>query len=455
MAALAGLLKESGALVTGSDSELYSPTREMLEEMGIDIKREYSEENLRPTPDIVVIGNVIKRGNPEAEYVLDRKMEFCSMPAMLEKRFLKGKKTIVVAGTHGKTTTASLISWIYTIAEKDPGYFIGGIPKNLGKSYHFGAGENFIIEGDEYETSFFDKAPKFMHYMPDTLILGAIEYDHADIFNSMEEILLQFKRLVNIVPRKGKIIGCWDSGNVREALKKSFSEIETYGFCVDSFWRALPTKNHEGGRTEFDLFRNGKFLKRFKMRIPGHFNILNATAAIVASYNDSIDLNIIAKAVESFEGTCRRLDMIGFCHGITVYDDFAHHPTAIKETLKALREIHQDSTIWTVFEPRSWSLRRNVFKKELVEAFDQADEIIIAPVYNADQIKSTERLDVARLVNELNQRGKKAFYIEEGVDRIIKKLIEELHEGDVVVIMSNGNFDNIHEKLPDKLSQKG
>ncbi len=451
MAALAGLLKESGAYVTGSDSELYSPTREMLEDMGLEFKKGYSEDNLKPVPDIVVIGNVIKRGNPEAEYVMDNGLEFCSMPIIVKERFLKGKKTIVVAGTHGKTTTASLLSHIYSFAGKDPGYLIGGIPKNLGRSYHFGSGESFIIEGDEYETSFFDKGSKFMHYMPNTLILGAIEYDHADIFNSLEEVILQFKKLVNIVPSKGKIIGCWDSENVKKALRKSFSEIESFGFHKESFWRVLQVKQHEGW-TEFDLCRNGKYLKRFRMRIPGHFNILNATAAVAASYNDLLDLETIAKAIESFKGTHRRLDLIGSYRGVTVYDDFAHHPTAIRETLKVLREIYKDRKIWAVFEPRSWSLRRNVFENELVPAFNDADEIIIAPVYKAEQIKSSECLDVTRIINELNKNGEKACYVKEGVDQIIKKLIEELHEGDVVVIMSNGNFDNIYDKLLDNLS---
>lgn len=453
MASLAGLLKESGALVTGSDLELYSPTREMLEKMGIRINKAYSEKNLKPLPDMVVIGNVIKRGNPEAEYILDHHLDYCSMPVMIKRRFLKGKKTVVAAGTHGKTTTASLISWIYFSAGKDPGYLIGGIPKNFGQSYRLGSGKHFVIEGDEYETSFFDKGPKFMHYSPDTLILGAIEYDHADIYKSLEEVTLQFKRLVHIIPQRGKIIAYGDSNNVRAALKKSYSEVELFGTGDSCFWRIDRVKYHQG-LMEFELYQGNKFLKKFRTRLFGYFNVLNATAAIAASLNDSLELDVISKAIESFEGTHRRLDMISSQHGIKIYDDFAHHPTSIKGTLKTLREIHTDGKIWAVFEPRSWSLRRNVFKDELVDAFDCADTIIIAPVYRADQISQKDRLNVAALAHELNRRGKTAHYIKEGVNQIIQKLIEELHEGDVVVIMSNGSFDHIYDKLLDKLSKR-
>jgi UDP-N-acetylmuramate: L-alanyl-gamma-D-glutamyl-meso-diaminopimelate ligase len=453
MASLAGLLKESGAFVTGSDLELYSPMREMLEEMSIRVQRDYSEKNLDPIPDMVVIGNVIKRGNPEAEYILDHHLDFCSMPVMIRRRFLKGKKAIVVAGTHGKTTTASLISWIYSSAGKDPSYLVGGIPKNFGKSYHLGSGKHFIVEGDEYETSFFDKGPKFMHYLPDTLILGAVEYDHADIYRSLEEVILQFKRLVHIVPRSGKIIAYGDNDNIQEVLKKNFSECELFGIGESCFWRIEKVKYHKGWM-EFELYRGGRFLRRFRTRLYGYFNVLNATAAIAASFNDSLDLDAISMAMESFEGTRRRLDMIGYQHGIKIFDDFAHHPTSVKGTLRTLREIHEGGTIWAVFEPRSWSLRRNVFKNDLVDAFDSADAIIIAPVYKADQIRQRDRLDVTDLAHELNRKGKRAYYIKGGVDQIIQKLIEELREGDVVVIMSNGSFDHIYDKLLDKLSKR-
>lgn len=453
MAGLAGLLVESGVHVTGSDLELYSPTREMLEEMNVPVMMGYNERNLEPAPNKVVIGNVIKRGNPEAEYVLDHHLDFCSMPVMIEKRFLKGKKKIVVAGTHGKTTTASLVSWIYSFAGKDPGYLIGGIPRNFGKSYHLGSGKNFIIEGDEYETSFFDKGPKFMHYWPDTLILGAVEYDHADIYKDLEDVTLQFKRLVHIIPQSGKIIAYGDSDNVRKVLEQSHSKLELFGINDICFWRIEKVKYHQGWM-EFELYRGGKLLRKFRMRLYGFFNALNAAAAIAASFNDSLDLDVIASALESFDGTRRRLEMIGSQQGIKVFDDFAHHPTSVKGTLKTLREVYKGNTLWAVFEPRSWSLRRNVFKKQLVDSFDIADTIILAPVYKADQIPQEDRLDVEELAYELNRKGKTAYYMNEGVNQIIQKLIEELREGDVVVIMSNGSFDHLYDKFLDKLSKK-
>lgn len=375
------------------------------------------------------------------------------MPVMIKERFLKGKKRIVVAGTHGKTTTASLMSWIYSSSGKDPGYMIGGIPKNLGKSYHFGSGEHFIVEGDEYETAFFDKGPKFIHYLPDTLIMGSIEYDHADIYKSLEEVVHQFKKLVHIVPRGGKILAYGDSDNVREILTKSFSEVQLYGFGEDCTWRIEQAKHRKDGM-EFDLYREGKLLSKFRTSLYGHFNVLNTVAAIAASLSDSLDLQTVSQAIETFEGASRRLDLAGCHHGIKVYDDFAHHPTSIKGTLKAVKEMHVHGKIWAVFEPRSWSLRRNIFEKELVSAFDHADIIILAPVYKPDQIKPEDRLDVSGLAQKLNQRGKKAFYIGEGVNQIIKKLIEELQEGDLVVVMSNGSFDHLLEKLLAKLSQR-
>jgi UDP-N-acetylmuramate: L-alanyl-gamma-D-glutamyl-meso-diaminopimelate ligase len=283
--------------------------------------------------------------------------------------------------------------------------------------------------------------------------LGSIEYDHADIYKSLEEVIQQFKKLVHIVPGRGKIVACGDSSNVREALTKSFSEVQLYGSSEDCFWRIDQAKPCQDGM-EFDLYQGGELLKRFRTPLHGYFNVLNTAAAIAASLSDSLDLQAVSRAVESFEGTSRRLEMIGSPHGIKIYDDFAHHPTSIKGTLKALREMQIDGRIWAVFEPRSWSLRRNIFKKELITAFDHADAIILAPVYKADQIEPEERLDVNALAQELSQRGKKAFYIMEGVNQIIQKLIEELQEGDVVVVMSNGSFDHLHDKLLDKLSKR-
>ncbi|MEW5806589.1 MAG: UDP-N-acetylmuramate:L-alanyl-gamma-D-glutamyl-meso-diaminopimelate ligase [Acidobacteriota bacterium] len=464
MAALAGLLKESGVRVTGSDAKLYPPMSTILEEMSVEVKNGFRTENLKPHPDMAVIGNIVKRGNEEAEYVLDNRIEYRSMPELIKERFLRGKHSVVVAGTHGKTTTASLLAWIFHRAGRDAGFLVGGIPKNFMKNYHFGSGDHFIVEGDEYETAFFDKGPKFMHYMPHTLVLGSIEYDHADIFKSLDEILLQFKRLVNIVPRSGRIVCCWESKNIREVVHNSFSRVESFGFGPDPFWRisSMETTSSKDRKnasergsqwTEFDLYRESRFLKRFRINIPGRFNVLNATAAIAASLGNSIDLDTVSEALESFEGTKRRFEVIGTYRDITVIDDFAHHPTAIRETLQAARERYSCSRIWAVFEPRSWSLRRNVFENDLAASFLMADEIIIAPVYGAEQLPASERLNVDNVIKELRRNGKSACTMKEGVDGIIKKLIEELDERDVVIIMSNGSFDNLYGKLLDKLSR--
>ncbi len=452
MTALAGLLKERGVKVTGSDLDVYPPMSAMLEQMKIEVCQGFQEGHLIPPPDVAVIGNVIARGNEEAEYILDKSIEYMSMPEMIKKEFLRKKHSIVVAGTHGKTTTASLLSWIFTCAGYDPGFLIGGIPKNLGKNYHDGSGRFFIIEGDEYETAFFDKGPKFMHYMPRTLVLGNIEYDHADIYKDLEEVLLQFKRLLNIVPKNGRVIYYGENSNLKDVVSKSYSPIESFGFSSECFWRISSVRSSPL-LTEFDLHKQGEFVRRFAMKMPGRYNMLNATAALAVSLHHSIDLDVAASALESFEGARRRFDVIGSIKGITLIDDFAHHPTAIKETLRAARERYPGSRIWALFEPRSWSMRRNVFQQQLASSFDDADEILCAPVYKADQLSDFERLDAVSVITRLKQKGKKAFYVHEGVDAIVKKLIEELCEGDVVVMMSNGNFDNMYSKLLDKLSK--
>jgi len=284
-------------------------------------------------------------------------------------------------------------------------------------------------------------------------VLGTIEYDHADIYKSLDEVVLQFKRLVNIVPQSGHIVCCWESENVKEAVSKSFSMVEPFGFSSECFWK-IASIEISPSWTEFDLYRDGRFLKRFRMKLPGRYNILNATASIAVSLENSIELNAVARALESFEGTKRRFEIIGSCRNMTIIDDFAHHPTAIRETLKAAREKYPSSRIWALFEPRSWSMRRNVFEHELATSFADADEIIIASVYRAEQLAEAERLDVGKVVSKLKQSGKKAAYINEGVDAIVKKLIEELCEGDVVIMMSNGSFDSIYGKLLDKLSRK-
>ena len=457
MASLAGLLREKGCIVSGSDAAAYPPMSDQLREMGIHVAQPYAEANLDPLPDLVVVGNALSRGNPEVERVLDERIPFTSMAAVLHEEFLKGRESLVVAGTHGKTTTTSMLSWIYqTAADKtgtpEPSFLIGGVAENFGTSYQLRPTKTFILEGDEYDTAFFDKGPKFLHYFPDGLILTSVEFDHADIYEDLPHVKTAFKRLVNLVPRRGVIVAYDGSPNVTECIANAFCRVERYGFADDSTWQ-LKNLRHEDGRSKWEVHHNGEPWAEFEMTLAGEHNALNATAAAALAFNHGIPVEAIQQALASFLSVKRRLEVRAVVNGITIIDDFAHHPTAIRETLRALRQVYAEARLWAVLEPRSNTLRRNVFQKELVESLTLADHVILDSVYQQQRIPEAERLHPEQVVAAINAAGTPAELCAD-VAAIVESLARQAKPGDVIAILSNGGFDGIYEKLPKRLQDR-
>src|SRR5271165_4254792 len=450
MASLAGMLKERGFHVTGSDNAAYPPMSDFLASLNIPVSEPFSKANLQPQPDLVVVGNAISRGNPELEYILDHKIPLQSMPQVLHDEFLAGRQRLVVAGTHGKTTTASLLAWLFHHAGRAPSFLIGGIPENFGASFRLGSGREFILEGDEYDTAFFDKGPKFLHYFPDAVILTSVEFDHADIYKDLDEVKTAFKRLVNLIPQRGLLIA-WDGHpNVDECASRAFCRVERYGFAEHSYWR-ITDVSYTKDVSRWKVWRDGDLWAEFETQLAAEYNVLNATAAAAMAANYDIPVDTIAAALRSFRSVKRRLEVKAELHGITIIDDFAHHPTAISGTLKALRTRYAGRRLWAVLEPRSNTLRRKVFESELAESLAQADMVVLAAVFKSDAIPEAERLDAANVVARLNGGGIPARQLG-SADEIVEALAPELCEGDVVAILSNGGFGGIYEKLPAKLN---
>jgi len=462
MASLAGLLREKGCRVTGSDAAAYPPMSDLLHEMGIPIAQPYAESNLDPRPDLVVIGNALSRGNPEVERILDsqstaERIPFTSMAAVLRDEFLAGRESLVVAGTHGKTTTTSMLAWIYQTASLtdpafEPSFLIGGVAENFGTSYQLRPTRTFLIEGDEYDTAFFDKGPKFLHYFPDAVILTSVEFDHADIYEDLAHVKTAFKRLVNLVPRRGLIVAYDGSANVTECISHAFCRVERYGFSEQADWR-LQNFRFEQGQSRWQVHRNGALWAEFAMSLAGEHNALNATAAAALAFHNDIPLAAIQQALATFQSVKRRLEVRAVIDGITIIDDFAHHPTAIRETLKALREVHPHAKLWAVLEPRSNTLRRNVFQQELIDALGLADAVLLNAVYQQERIPENERLHPEQVISALNAAGTPAELCA-NVAAIINALDRQLKSGDVVAILSNGGFDGIYEKLPASLEAR-
>ena len=449
MASLAGLLKQRGFKVTGSDAAAYPPMSDFLASMNIPVAQPYAEANLNPRPDLVVVGNAISRGNVELEYLLDERMPFRSLPDVLHEYFLRTREPIVVAGTHGKTTTTSMLAWIFQAAGKDPSFLIGGIAENFGSSFALKQGRHFILEGDEYDTAFFDKGPKFLHYFPQAIILTSVEFDHADIYRDLDAVKTAFKRLVNLVPRKGKVIA-WDGHtNVDECVARAFSPVERYGMKEGSHWQ-ITQMNFAAGQTSWSVLREGKPWADFHFPLAGEYNVLNATAAAAMAAHYGIEPQVIGEALKNFKSVKRRLEVKAEIDGITIIDDFAHHPTAIAETLRALRKAYPSARLWAIFEPRSNTVRRKVLQKDLVDSLSLADQIIIASVFKAESIPEAERLAPAAVVAAVKRNGKPARELADA-DQIVDTIAPELRPGDVVAILSNGGFGGIYEKLPRKL----
>ena len=445
MSALAGLFKERGYTITGSDENFYPPISELLQRLDIKLLKGYKPENIPSDVDLVIIGNVISRGNPEVEYVLNKNIPFISMPEALYDFFIKKNISIVIAGTHGKTTTTGLVAWGLEVIGKRPSFVSGGIIKNFGKNYQLGKKGYFVVEGDEYETSFFDKGPKFLHYFPRYLILNAIEYDHADIFPSRKDYLLAFERLINIIPEKGLIIYNAESPLTRKVIKKAWCETQSFGFSSRCTWQATNI-SYKNNFTHFTILRKGKFFGEFKIPLIGDFNILNALASVALLYNLGYYYWQIQKALSTFQGIRKRLEKIIENKGIILYDDFAHHPTAIEKVINALRTQYPDRRIWAILEPRSWSMRRNVFQNILPFSFKEANKVIISQVYKREKIPSSQRLNEKKLVEDIKKQNISAFFIPD-VNEILDFLKRNIKNDDIIVVMSNGYFENLTFRL--------
>jgi UDP-N-acetylmuramate: L-alanyl-gamma-D-glutamyl-meso-diaminopimelate ligase len=457
MASLAGMLQLQGHRVTGSDTAAYPPMSDLLASLGIPILEPYAESNLNPRPDLVVVGNAISRGNIELEYILDRRIPFCSMASILHDEFLPGRESLVVAGTHGKTTTTSMLAWIYEVASRKnpelaPSFLIGGVAENFGTSFMVRPTRPFLLEGDEYDTAFFDKGPKFLHYFPDALILTHVEFDHADIYVDLPAVKTAFKRLVNLVPRRGRIVAFDASENVSECVAKAFCPVERYGFSADSHWR-VSNLRHEGSLTHWTLTRGGASFAELSLPMAGEHNALNATAAAALAAGQGVPTESIVEALTTFKSVKRRLEVRAVVEGITIIDDFAHHPTAIRETLRALRESYPGRRLWAVLEPRSNTLRRNVFELELVESLAIADRVVLAAVFKSESIPAPERLHPEHVVAALNLRGIPTALFADA-DAIVEAIASELRAGDIVAILSNGGFGNIYQKLPSAIAAR-
>jgi UDP-N-acetylmuramate: L-alanyl-gamma-D-glutamyl-meso-diaminopimelate ligase len=457
MTSLAGLLQLQGHRITGSDKAAYPPMSALLASLDIPLLEPYAESNLDPVPDLVVIGNALSRGNPEIERVLDERIPFTSMAALLREEFLMGRESLVVAGTHGKTTTTSLLAWIYQVAAREnqalePSFLIGGVAENFGTSFQLRPTRTFIIEGDEYDTAFFDKGPKFLHYFPDALILTHVEFDHADIYADLGAVKTAFKRLVNLISRRGLIVAYDGSANVTECVAKALCRVERYGFSQDSTWR-IQKLRHENGLMRWELWRAGALWTELAMSMAGEHNALNATAAAALAFGQGVSKEAICAALATFKSVKRRLEVRAQIGGVTIIDDFAHHPTAIRETLRALRAVYPLSRLWAVLEPRSNTLRRKVLEGDLVESLRLADRIVLAGVFQQQLIPEDERLNPEEVVRALNAAGTQAELCSDA-EAIVGRIAPQLQSGDVVAILSNGGFDGIYEKLPARLRER-
>ncbi len=446
MASLAAMLQESGYEVSGSDDGVYPPMSDFLAQKQIRVVQGYNAANIQPEPDLVVIGNALSRGNPEIEHVLNRRLPFVSFPEALRNFFLRDRIPIVVTGTHGKTTTTSMIAWGLHSAGRLPNFLIGGIAENFQSSYGLEGGSHCVVEGDEYDSAFFDKGPKFLHYLPYLAVIGNVEFDHADIYPSLDAITLQFRRFVNLLPQKGFLVIGGDSPAAREVSLNSLCRKETFGLDPECDWSA---RNIElsGDRFCFDVLFRQKLFRRFRMNVYGDYNIRNTLAATAILNHLEVSEDDIRDAMESFLGVRRRLQLRATVNGIRIYEDFAHHPTAVRETLQAIRTIFHPKRLWAIYEPRSATSRRNIFQREIAEALSLADCIALPELFKPEKVPGSERLDENQLIQDLRGMGRAAWNLGD-VAGIIRKVCEDIRAGDLIVIMSNGGFGGIYERLP-------
>lgn len=449
MASLAGLLKAEGHSVTGSDENVYPPMSTELERLEIPVFRGYKPENLDSRPDVVVVGNAISRGNPELERVLNENIPYKSLAAVVQDEFLRTRHSVVVAGTHGKTTTTSLISWVLEKAGANPSFLIGGVAENFNSSFRLTDGKYFVIEGDEYDTAYFDKGPKFMHYLPKTAILNNIEFDHADIYRDVEAIKFAFSRFINLIPGNGCLIAGWDSDLVRELAPRAFCQVEKFGLHPEARWRAEDV-DFSGEMTAFTVICDGKEFGRYRSPLAGSFNVKNCLAVIAAGDWLGLDRKAISDAIAHFKSVKRRMEVRGQAYGITVIDDFAHHPTAVRETLQAARQKYPHSRIVAVFEPRSYTAQLRVFQADFEESLSIADIVVVAGLFHPERYSSQTGASPEEMAAHLREQGKDAVYLP-SADEIVRGLSPKLKSGDVAVVMSNGSFGGIHQKLLDAI----
>jgi UDP-N-acetylmuramate: L-alanyl-gamma-D-glutamyl-meso-diaminopimelate ligase len=451
MATLAAMLKSRGYDVRGSDQNVYPPMSDFLAEQGITTLQGYRPEHVSGDLDLVVVGNAISRGNPELEEVLDRKIRYCSLPEAVRDHFLWGARSVVIAGTHGKTTTTSLTGWVLAHGGADPTVFIGGIAENFASSYRIGGGREFVIEGDEYDSAFFDKTAKFLKYLPDIAVVNNIEFDHADIYPDLAAIRLAFRRFVNLIPRRGLLLLCADDAEARALKEVARSPVQTFGLADGADWQAHDLALHAGS-TAFSVRRAGTPVGTFEVPLLGAYNVRNALAAIAVGAAVGLEVDTMAAALRAFKGVRRRMELRGTAAGVAVYDDFAHHPTAIAETLAGVRSAYPDRRVWAIFEPRSATACRRVFQSDFVRAFSAADHVVLPAVFRST-LPEEQRLSVEQLVADLKDAGQDARYIPR-VDDIVSEVAKDAEPGDLVVVMSNGGFENIHRKLLDALNAR-
>ncbi len=440
MASVAAAMRDKGFAVTGSDHNVYPPMSTFLAAKAIEVMPGYAESNLAGKPDLVVIGNAISRGNAEAEYVLEHKLRYCSLPELLREFFIRGRRSLVVAGTHGKTTTTSLLAWVFEHNGLNPSFLIGGVPNNFGEGARFTDSPWFIIEGDEYDTAFFDKRSKFVHYLPEVVIINNLEFDHADIFENLGAVQTSFKRLINLIPRNGQLLANGDDSNLAPLLNVTHCPVKRFGLGEDNSVHGFnPRYGPTASEFEIPSFK-------FHLNLVGEINVRNALAVVACAKHCGLKNHQIQSAFDTFKGIKRRMEVRGIAGGVTVVDDFGHHPTAIRETLRALRLRYSHQRIWAVFEPRSNTTRRNVFQKELAESFREADAVIVSQIARLELLKAEERLDPGKLMDDLRAGGKLAAYLPD-IDSIVAHLKKEAAGGDVICVFSNGGFGGIHEKL--------
>lgn len=450
MASLAGMLQARGHRVTGSDLNVYPPMSTMLEGLGIKVSAGFDAAHLSPTPDCVIVGNAIPRGNPEVEEALNRKLLYRSQAEVVKEEFIRGKRCLAVAGTHGKTTTTSIAAWVMDQGQLNPSFLIGGVAQNFATSFRVTDSHYMIIEADEYDTAYFDKGPKFMHYLPELAIVNNIEFDHADIYPDVSAVKLAFRRFMNLVPGNGRLIVGWDNQNIRTIVEemgpKLFTKIETFGLSSEAKWQ-VRNADFASDSTRFEVYCEDRCWGEFETPLLGEFNLLNCLAVVIAADIWGVSRDDIRGALASFKNVKRRAEIRGEQRGVVVIDDFAHHPTAVRETLRALRSKYAERRLVAVFEPRSWSSRLAVFQDEYAKAFACADYVVIASVFDSKRVIEKGRaLDVSQLIDEISKQGKPGLALP-NADEIILHLLPVLRSGDVVAVMSNGGFGGIHEKL--------